>query len=474
MRGECKKGIVLAIIIMFFITNFSSAQARHLLYENGDQEVSKSIYNEKTTRSDKKWTFMAYLDGDYNDLQSDVFAIINDMELVGSTSDVNIIVQADDYNGWSGQTRRYYVEHDDNPAEHDRNPENITSPLANIDTSEKNMGDPQTLIDFVCWTIDNYPAEHYSLTLFDHGLGWKGICFDQTSNFESIDTNELKYAMTMISNYSGRNLDILILDACMMGMMEVLYPIREYVSIAISSEDRTAFGDISYKGILENLTDQPLVTPSQFAQKTVDTSYYAINDLHTHEYFGINMDKIEEITEVVNELVQVLKDNMPPNFMIKEAYSYSLCWEGGTNSAHPHDIRRFAEKISDLVYNTDIKNKANELMNTIDASVIRPQEGNNSYIDPRLNGIAIYFPPKKSDFEAAYTQLEFANNSQWDEFLSGYYTQAIKSAQQTILVKILALKNLRIDKIIGDFRSLILSIINYITQKQQQNIVVKT
>lgn len=456
MRGESKKVLVLTIIIMFFIMSFSSVQAKHLPYTNEDRDTILGAI-----RGDKKWTFMAYLDGDYNDLQSDMFGIINNMELVGSTSDINIVAQADDYDGWGGQTRRYYIEHDSNPIENDRNSENITSSLADTDTVEKNSGDAQTIVDFVCWAIDNYPADYYSLAVFDHGLGWKGICYDQTSNFESIDMNDLKYAMTMIYNHLGRTLDILILDACMMGMIEVLYPIREYVSFVVSPEDRIAFETISFKGILENLTDQPLVTPLQFVQEIVDTSYDEMNEIRAHEFFGIDMDKIGTITEGINEFAQALRSNMPPRFMIRDAYSYSLVWEGGTSPAQPHDIIRFAEKISDSVYNNGIKNKANELMNIINDSVIRPREGENDYVDPRFNGVAIYFPPYGKDFDVAYMELEFSGNSQWDEFLSSYYSLARGITHQTMLSKLSVLKNLKIVKIIKDIQPLVVSVINY-------------
>jgi hypothetical protein len=420
MRGEVKKIIVLAIITMFFITTFSSIPGKHLRYVNKDQGVS--AYCNETTRNDKKWTFLAYLDGDMPDIEGSMMIYVNSMELIGSTSDVNIVVQADDCGIWNDQTRRYYIVHDDNPNV-------IVSPLADNDTSEKNMGDPQTLIDFVCWAVDKYPAENYCLTIFDHGDGWRAICSDIT-NGSYLNMSELKEAIIGISNHLGGKLDVLILDACNMGMLEVFYQIKDYVDISISSEIPTSYYDISYERILENLTGQPLLVPSEFAQKIVDSSYNTFNGIPTHVYFGVNMDKIEEITEVINELAQVLKNNMPSNSMIKAVHNYSLCWGGIQTAPYPHDIRRFAEKISDLVDNTDIKNKTYEIMEIIDNCVIRPHEGNNSYVDPLLHGIAIYFPPKQSDFEDAYKQLEFANDTQWDEFLENFYQMAFRVSQQ--------------------------------------------
>ena len=51
-----------------------------------------------------------------------------------------------------------------------------------------------------------------------------------------------------------------------MGMIEVFYPIKDYVNFVVSSEDRTTYLDISYKRILENLTAQPVIEPIDVKQ----------------------------------------------------------------------------------------------------------------------------------------------------------------------------------------------------------------
>jgi hypothetical protein len=109
--------------------------------------------------------------------------VLNIMELSGSTSEVNIVVQADDYTIWGGNngtfggTRRYLIQHDENIDE-------LADYTLNKNVwylEEQNMGDPQTLVDFVNWATDKYPAEHYFLMLFSHGGGWIGMCQDETS-----------------------------------------------------------------------------------------------------------------------------------------------------------------------------------------------------------------------------------------------------------------------------------------------------
>ncbi|MCK4266381.1 MAG: hypothetical protein KAX31_03810, partial [Thermoplasmata archaeon] len=57
----------------------------------------------------KKWTYIGYIDGD-NNLEGVAIEDLNEMEMVGSSADMNIIALVD---RWSnGDTRAYYVEYD--------------------------------------------------------------------------------------------------------------------------------------------------------------------------------------------------------------------------------------------------------------------------------------------------------------------------------------------------------------------------
>jgi hypothetical protein len=52
------------------------------------------------------------------------------------------------------------------------------------DWGERNMGDKQTLTDFVSWSKTNYPADHYALYFWGHGRSWHPgwVMRDDTNN----------------------------------------------------------------------------------------------------------------------------------------------------------------------------------------------------------------------------------------------------------------------------------------------------
>src|SRR5687767_11412607 len=101
------------------------------------------------------WTVIVYSAADDEVLEENMWFDLNEMELVGSNPQMNIVVQIDRYTGaftgdgdWA-DTRRYLITQD-NDLDH------ISSPVVES-VGEVDTGDPQTLIDFVTWAVQKYP-----------------------------------------------------------------------------------------------------------------------------------------------------------------------------------------------------------------------------------------------------------------------------------------------------------------------------
>src|SRR5512139_2827882 len=124
------------------------------------------------------WTVMVYISGDNNLEDYVVKDIETELAPTGSSANVQVIALADrgpgydtSYNDWQ-TTKLFHVTKGMTAA-----PENAVA-----DWGERNMGDPQTLTDFVTWTKANYPADHYALIFWGHGWnrhpGW--VMLDET------------------------------------------------------------------------------------------------------------------------------------------------------------------------------------------------------------------------------------------------------------------------------------------------------
>ncbi len=171
--------------------------------------------------AEANWTFMVYMDGDCN-LEESAIDDMNEMEMVGSTGAVNIIVMLDripgydDSNGNWTTTKLFEITED-------RNSDGVIRSTS-VDWGELNMGDPNTLADFAVWGIENYPAEHYALIIWDHGGGWKIVATDDTSDRDGIKMPELDSALFWIINETCiERLDLIGFDTCLMGQQRTLH-----------------------------------------------------------------------------------------------------------------------------------------------------------------------------------------------------------------------------------------------------------
>src|SRR5439155_23066082 len=191
---------------------------------------------------------------------------------VGSTSRVNIVVQFDRAAGYNSQygdwtdTKRFLVQAGMTP----------TSGAALSDLGEVDMADPASLVSFVTWGAAAYPARHYFLDLWDHGLGWQGIILDENPN-AYMTTAQLGTALSQIRTSLGRPVDIVGLDACRMTL-EIMDEIQPSADYFVGSQKDEPLAGWPYDTFLTAVVAAPVMTPVQVGT-WLTTAYIA-------SYFG--------------------------------------------------------------------------------------------------------------------------------------------------------------------------------------------
>ncbi|MDD4363949.1 MAG: clostripain-related cysteine peptidase [Atribacterota bacterium] len=380
-----------------------------------------------------EWTVMVYLAAG-NNLESVGIQDINEMELIGSNKDVNIIVQldripfhvldqygmgdADDAsnNNWTG-TRRYYVTKDINP-------EIIRSNLI-MDLGEKNMGDPETLNDFALWAMQNYPAKRYLLVLWNHGGGFRSIdtsssrdiCWDWNFGFNNrITMPQLKESLSFISGQMGKKIDIVGMDACYMGMVEVAYQIKDYSDIVVFSEASVPGDGWQYDCILEGLVNYPLQKTNNFASSIVDSFQKQYSGSGRNVTISaVDLSKIDNLADNISNLANAI---ISDNKTLKENYrAAARNTQNYTGVGFEYiDLKHFTSNLPDYTSNSSVLIYANQIKqyledgniiinNTFSGSSVR-----NSY------GLSIYFP--YYSYDNYYNNLIFTQDFLWDEMLT--------------------------------------------------------
>ncbi|MBA7580043.1 Clostripain [subsurface metagenome] len=372
-----------------------------------------------------EWTVMVYLDAD-NNLESAGIDDINEMEMVGSSTDVNIVIQVDRIprsvldannegsdddisNGNWTNTRRYYITQDYDPY-------TINSQLIS-ELGELNMGSPQTLIDFATWAVTNYPAKKYLLVIWNHGGGFrskglaKDIAWDDTSGGDKITMSELEYALSAISIQMGKNIDIVGMDACLMAMTEVAYQIKDYADILVTSEESEPNDGWPYDTILGQLVSYPTMTPNQVATNIVDSYIFSYTASDNVTQSAIDLSHMDTLAAQLSNLaLAIMSDTLTPTVSYINAAYFSQYY-------YDYDFIGLYDFCNQLVAysnSLEVKNIASNIQQTLNYAVLR--WGYNGYEVNKSRGLSIYFP--YAYYDTYYNNTNFSQDTFWDEMLS--------------------------------------------------------
>lgn len=245
------------------------------------------------------WTFMVYLDAD-NDLDPYASGDLAEMMEVGSTAQVNIIVQHD---GYQKPAYRYKVE------------KGVLAKLA--DLGEVNMASAQTISDFISFSAANYPAERYALVLWNHGNGWKsGSLVKQVKSIlADWDNNGVKSAPLDNSLVAkgiaggGVTIDLLGVDACIMATIEAAYEFRNVSRYMVASQELVQIKGWDYRDLLTRLTTTPSMSAADLAVQAV-ASYKAQSEasgLKDQTISAITLSEIPAVATAVDTMSKSLK-----------------------------------------------------------------------------------------------------------------------------------------------------------------------
>jgi hypothetical protein len=424
-----KKHFVLLTILILISVSFIS--------------IPLSEPTEGATRGKAKWTFMVYLDAD-NNLEGAGVEDMNEMETVGSTDEVNVVVQFDripEYDVTNGDwtdTKRFLVMKDDDK-------ETITSPVIE-EMGEINMGDPESLIDFIKWSVDNYPAENYALSLWNHGGAFRGICWDDTgdgSTHDAITMPEMRYALMEAREYIGHNFGLIGFDACLMANIAVLYELQGITDYALASGYNEPGDGWPYERFLPPLVENPDMTALELGEVMADTYVDSYTDRagDPDDAWAITMsvfemDKMPTAIERLNEFAMVLSTSaMINNAQIWAARDLTQSYDAANVGPFDftgyamYDVIGFLEHIRTLApLNSDLTTAASAAIEGIYEFIAYARV--DEFHDADSNGLTIYFPntesesvnvPGRNDYDETFDEVSFAKEKYWDEFLFHYF-----------------------------------------------------
>jgi len=428
------------------------------------------------------WTVMIYGDGD-NDLEAYLLLDIEEM-MNGyvESEDLNLILLIDRISGYSSDTSVFGNNFTDTRLY------KITSgtatrigggsQLPDITTSsnhEMNMGDANTLQDFVRFCKSEYSNDHYALILWNHGGGVKGksknrdgqpyksVCWDDTSGGDYLYTAEISDVLT-----EDESVDLLGFDACFMGTVEVAYHFRPgnggfnaQVMVAsgpvvwgfgwnyenILSRLRDSNGDngeidmIVGSGVSNELYYDPhTMTTKEFAGIIVEEQYDSVQGETSQSLSSYDLTKVDDVKDAVDDLaVDLYNENEKSDFEVIRGSGSSpetMHYFNGADSSEWNNYPNF--DLYDLCsrtslssnFSTNIRSKASNVMTQVDEMIDYSFGGSDfSGFANGQNGIHIFFPDGDNSYLAYfYWAYQWWYNSIDTnvEYGSGFYYGKLK------------------------------------------------
>ncbi len=443
----------------------------------GNTELTQQ--NQDASRAPKDWNFMVYIAAN-NNLYPFGGHNLRQMARVGSTNSINILAQVD----LPGQfaVNRYCVTKN-----------NLTPVETESGTIEGISGTRQSLYDFVRWSVENFSAKKNCLVLWNHGSGIKdpsiwgrklllnrdklftfnpktgllelnrnalsknikqiynenrmseftkklfkqrGIAFNDTAE-EYLTNQDLTETLSKISQnlLGGEKFDLICMDACHMGMIEIGSQIKDYAHYMVGSEEVEPGSGYNYIYLLSPFL-QTTLSAEQFACHAVNAyekEYVYDNADYTQS--AINLQDYNDLEQSVKTMTQYLTTlisgergsdfrQMIRSIRTNKNYTTEFCDTDYIDFCHFY--KSLTEAINTVRQQESFSSQtiqlleaiqllARQTINTIPNYIIENSSGVNL---PNAYGLAIYFPRKT--LHKSYSKTLFDKATGWSKFVKKY------------------------------------------------------
>lgn len=377
------------------------------------------------------WTVMLYLNAEDPDFEATLRGYRTAIEsYIGSKSSfltVTILYDGPQVSafGDSGATR-YVVQ-----------PNGAYTTDTRWSLGELNMGDPETLRAFVNWSMDLYPAENYYLAIDDHGNGVYGISWDRTNSNDPLLPQEV-YSALKDATANGdpqRRIDLLDYEACLMGLAENAYDLRQWADYVIFSQ-QISWGITTYPVYFNDLSagDTPLQVGQRIVQR-YSAGATAANFPHTISL--VDTGQMPAVRTAVNNFANALIANIASSGSLAGVQQARSATQAFAASLYQATNPAFAEylDLADLALQAGNRGLvspaiAAAVQTAVDQAVIAERHVSGGvrvgdvtavWNHARSSGLSIYYPPDKgSQAYADYTApilYQLSHDGTWDEFL---------------------------------------------------------
>ena len=374
---------------------------------------------------------MAYLSGD-NDLEQTTEGYLQRLREVGSTARVNVVAQIDGRRH-AADTRRVAVGSRDGTGER-------VWRLGEVD-----MGTVRAVADFVQWAKATLPARQYALIMVGHGSGvldlpgdsagaavvLRGFGPDESAG-DYLSVHQLGEALRLAHESAPGGtpgLDVVCLDACLTGAIEIAYELRSSARYLTCVEGILQHPGAPCERVLASLVAAPDLAPREFAIQYVremgrfwdgrgDGTLRLVEESLVCS--AIDLAAVGQAATALDGLAEALTRAMPDDAMaVTRARAEALAF--GQMQQY-RDIGSFADALGRSGSDAEVVQAALAVREALHQAIIATHSGPRSAERPSpASGLCVFFPPNLTRFPVEYGESSaFAADTRWGAFLEAY------------------------------------------------------
>jgi hypothetical protein len=351
-----------------------------------------------------------------NNLEGDGLKDLREMSTVGSGTDLRFVVQVDRAVGEAGgsilnlpdftTTKRILVQN---------------GSLQEIqDLGEVNMADPAVLADFISWGVRTYPGQRYFLDFWDHGGGWRGFGWDDSTITGGSGAQNLTLARLNTGIQNGlaaagiAKFDIIGFDACLMATVEVANALKGYASYLLASEEVEPGHGWDYAAFAGG----GALDAVALGRKVIDGFKAQATTAGTVANVTLSLIDNSKVSAVVTALgaVQAGYGAAPTataTNTIATARAGALAFADNPDPSQAYNL----VDLDNLFGQSGTITGGADVRTAVAAAVVYHVEG---AAKAAARGLAVYFPPTQASYLADYTNVP--GMDAWRTFLQSYWT----------------------------------------------------
>ena len=356
--------------------------ATQLSLSNGNLSIHRRERENTVPMGSGNWTILVYMCG--SDLESggnfgtsDLFEMLD----AQYSENVNVVIQTGGSTSWyenivSSSSIERWVKTSDDIVVADEQP-------------DANMGDPDTLADFVKWGAANYPAEHMGLVFWDHGGGSiSGVCFDEKNRYDSLSLREIDMALNSAFDSMTDKFEFIGFDACLMSTLETANILVPYARYMYASQEVEPGSGWNYTTILSALAQNPGMDGVSLGKIQCDSYRQTCADEGNEDIvtFAVtDLSKIDNLVTSFNRTAQQLYESDRLSDIAREI-SWVDNFGGNNNSEGFTNMVDMKGMLNSVKY---YASSAEDALSALNSAVIY---STNGYQHTYAGGLSLYYP----------------------------------------------------------------------------------